>query len=297
MFKPRWMFIRNQQSATWLLVVMPLLLLCVQANAQQHLNIMSYNIRLNTTADGQDAWPNRKQWVQDQVQFYQVHLLGVQEALPGQIDDLAAGLPGYKWVGAGRDDGKRKGEFSAIFYDTTRLALLTSATFWLSEHPADTGVKGWDAALPRVATWAGFRDRTSGKPFFHFNTHFDHVGVQARANSAGLLLNEASRMAAGKPVIITGDFNVRPEEEPYSIMTNPANPLHVTDAKTVSKNPHFGPYATFNGFKIEANNPNRIDYIFIKGNIDVLQHATLAHVWDGRFASDHFPVFARVIIK
>ena len=149
--------------------------LLVSAGIQaQALNVMTFNIRYNTAADSANAWPFRKDKAASQILFHEVQLLGVQEALYEQIQDLQQRLVQFKYVGVGRDDGKQKGEFSAIFYDTTRLQLIASETFWLSEQPTVPGSKSWDAAITRIVTWARFRDRKTKKAFFAFNTHFDH---------------------------------------------------------------------------------------------------------------------------
>ncbi len=167
--------------------------ICVNSivvKAQQPLNVMTFNIRLNVASDSLNAWPYRKDIAASQVNFFDVHILGVQEALYDQMQDLQQRLIKYKHAGVGREDGKTKGEFSAIFYDTTRLKCLKDATFWLSQTPETVGSKGWDAALPRIVTWCFFEDKITHKTFYAFNTHFDHMGKQARAESGKLLLQK-----------------------------------------------------------------------------------------------------------
>jgi endonuclease/exonuclease/phosphatase family metal-dependent hydrolase len=154
------------------------------ASHAQEFNVMTFNIRLNTKADSLNAWPYRKDKAASQILFHKVNILGVQEALHDQMMDLGQLLPQFKYTGVARDDGKTKGEYSAIFYDTTRLKLLESTTFWLSLTPEIPGSKSWDAAITRVVTWAKFRDIKSKKTFFVFNTHFDHIGKQARTESS-----------------------------------------------------------------------------------------------------------------
>jgi endonuclease/exonuclease/phosphatase family metal-dependent hydrolase len=263
--------------------------------AQPGLNVMTFNIRLNVAADSLNAWPYRKDKVASQVLFYEADILGVQEALPDQMRDLQERLPQYKHVGVGRDDGKEKGEFSAIFYDTTRLSLLESNTFWLSETPEVAGKKGWDAALPRIVTWAKLRDRKTGKLFFAFNTHFDHMGQMARRQSARLLLQKVNEIAGSTPAIITGDFNAKPSDEPIQIITGISDPFHLIDTKAVSVTPHYGPSGTFTGFQSKERDDQPIDHIFIKGKWKVMKHATISESWGGRFASDHFAVMVSVI--
>lgn len=265
--------------------------------AQDHLNIMTFNIRLNTPQDSSNAWPHRADKVSSQILFHEAHIIGVQEALHDQMQDLDRALTKYKYVGGGRDDGKEKGEYSAIFFDTTRLQILQTQTFWLSQTPQVAGSKGWDAAITRIVTWAKFRDLKTKKEFYVFNTHFDHVGQIARAESAKLLLKYSAQISGTMPFIVTGDFNATAEHEPIRIIVNPKDPSHLIDSKTVSATPHYGPAGTFNGFQSKEIHDLPIDHIFIKHAITVLQHATLSQTWAGKFSSDHFPVFARVVVQ
>ena len=262
----------------------------------QPLHVMSFNIRLNTTADSLNAWPYRKDKAASQILFHDSHIVGVQEALHNQMMDLQERLVAFKYVGVGRDDGKEKGEYSAIFYDTTRLQALQSKTFWLSETPSVPGSKSWDAAITRVVTWAKFKDRRTKKIFFAFNTHFDHMGQVARKESARLLLEEIKKIAGAYPVIITGDFNATPSEEPIQVLVNKSNKDRLTDTKELSSHPHYGPTGTFNGFRNRELNEEPIDFIFIKNGGKVLKHATLSQTWEGRFSSDHFPVWAAIVL-
>ena len=264
-------------------------------------NVMTFNIRMPNPNDGAHYWPNRKDKVISMVRFHEVDLLGVQEAFRSQLDEMAAGLPGYAWVGVCRTDGTANpnpdNEFSAIFYKKDRFELLETQTFWLSEQPERAGAKGWDAALPRIVTWARFKDKTNGKVFFHFNTHFDHIGQQARANSARLILSKVRAVAGDAPALITGDFNAQPSDEPIRILTDPADPLHLSDAISVSELPHHGPTGTWtNAFLFPGMPGQRIDYIFFRNRIRVLKHAILSDSWSGMLPSDHLPVWARVAL-
>jgi endonuclease/exonuclease/phosphatase family metal-dependent hydrolase len=217
--------------------------------------------------------------------------------LAHQIKELEQRLLTYKYVGVGRADGKEKGEFSAIFYDTTRFRLLRSQTFWLAEETGIAGKKGWDAAIERIVTWAQFRDRKTKKTFYYFNTHYDHIGKVARRESSKLLMQKVQEIAGSSPCIITGDFNAQPKDEPIMVLKDTNNPNYFLDTKDFSHQQHYGPTGTFNGFKHKETSNEPIDYIFIKNGIDVLQHATLSQSWEGRFSSDHFPVFAVLRIK
>lgn len=264
--------------------------------AQTELNLMTFNIRLNVASDSLNAWPYRKDLAASQVLFHETHILGVQEALHGQMTDLQERLPGFRYIGVGRDDGKEKGEYSAIFYDTIRLQVLKSGTFWLSQTPEVPGSKSWDAAITRIVSWAKFKDRKTKKTFFVFNTHFDHIGKQARAESAKLILEKVKALSENLPVIVMGDFNSKPNDLPIQTLTGSGNPDRLYDTKLISETPHYGPAGTFTGFGAKETDDQPIDFIFIKKGIKVLKHATLSQTWKGRFSSDHFPVWVKVKI-
>ncbi len=280
-----------------ILFIASMLPLISVAVAQSPLNIMTFNIRYNNPSDSPNHWAARKDKVSSQILFQDADIVGVQEALNDQANDLKQRMPAYGFAGVGRDDGKEKGEYSAIFYKRERLELLESKTFWLSTTPNVPGSKGWDAAITRIVTWAKFKDKATGKIFFHFNTHFDHMGQEARRQSAHLLLQKVQEIAGKTPTIVTGDFNANPADEPIRIVMNNADPLHLVDSKAISSTGHYGPTGTFTAFGPKETDDQPIDYIFVKGNWKVLKHATLSQSWEGRFASDHFSVFARLVME
>ena len=279
-------------------------LVCVVSNhaaETNHIRVMTFNIRYDEPRDGVNAWSNRKELVASMIRFHNADLVGVQEALKRQMDDLETLLPEYSWVGVGRGDGKTAGEYSAIFYRKARFKSLESATFWLSETP-NVPSSGWDASYPRIVTWVKLQEIKTGKVFYHFNTHFDHRGVKARTESARLLLNRINQIRPALPVVVTGDFNFTESTDGYQILTgknagesgNSKSALR--DTRYVSQHGHHGPTSTFNEFK--ALVPDRkIDYVFVKGNIRVMQHGVLADTWDGRWPSDHLPVLAEIVIE
>jgi endonuclease/exonuclease/phosphatase family metal-dependent hydrolase len=275
------------------LIILGVCLACFYTgSAQPPLHVMTFNIRYNNPGDSLNAWPYRKDKAASQILFHDVHVLGVQEALHGQMEELQAALQRYKYFGVGREDGKTKGEYSAIFYDTTRVQRLKGATFWLAESPEQVGAKGWDAAITRIVTWCLFKDKKTNKQFYAFNTHFDHIGKIARAESARLLLRKVHEIAGNTPVVVTGDFNAKPNDEPIKIVLDAQNTNRFTDTKALSKTGHYGPGGTFNAFGSKETGNEPIDYIFIKQDVTVLKHATLSQTWEGRFSSDHFPVLA-----
>jgi endonuclease/exonuclease/phosphatase family metal-dependent hydrolase len=274
-------------------IVFTLLILIPVSLFSQEMNIISFNIRFNTPNDGENAWPNRVEMVTGLLRFHDADIFGLQEALHGQIKEVKNELPGYDWFGVGRDDGKKGGEFSPVFYNKSKFKLKDHGTFWLSETPEEPST-GWDAALNRIVTWGIFKSKETGKEFMVFNTHFDHVGVEARKNSATLIRQKIEKMVpAGTPVILTGDFNLTPDQEPIIMLKE-----YLDDSRDVTKEPPYGPYGTYNGFNINADlTSRRIDYIFVKGDIKVLKYAALSEIKDQRFPSDHLPVFAKVKLR
>lgn len=255
----------------------------------QDLKVMSFNIRLNVDSDKENSWTNRKQDVADLLSYYHPDYFGVQEALPGQMKDLKSGLKNYDYIGVGRDDGKEKGEFSAIFYDTERLQAIKSGTFWLSETPEKPS-RGWDAALNRICTYAVFKDNKSKKEFMALNLHFDHIGNIARVKSSELILKKIKEInPENLPVTVSGDFNLTEDSEPIKIMSK-----SLQDTFYHSETKHYGPKGTFTGFNINEVPKDRIDYIFVKG----FRTRSQRHINDRRenllYPSDHFPVLAEL---
>ena len=284
-----------------LLILIVLLCCSLISHGQQRvgehsLRVMSFNIRYDEPRDGVNAWPNRKTKVADVIRFHKADVIGVQEALLSQLRDLETLLPDFEWCGVGRADGKESGEYSAILYRKSRFELIETKTFWLSETPDRPGSKGWDAALPRIVTWAKLRDRVSKITFFHFNTHFDHMGVQARNESASLILKKIGEIAGKVPVVLTGDLNVVENSDAYRTLKNRDSAAKLSDARYASANGHFGGDSTFNAFK-ELEPGRKIDYIFVRQGMHVREHGALSDRWNGLWASDHLPVLAEVAFR
>jgi endonuclease/exonuclease/phosphatase family metal-dependent hydrolase len=258
----------------------------------QNIQVMTFNIRYNTERDGINKWDNRKDHAASMIKYYEPDFCGMQEALLGQINDLQQRLPDYEHFGLGRDDGKEKGEFSPIFYNKTKFELIKQETFWLSETPEKPS-KGWDANLPRIVTWGYFKDRKTKKKFYVFNTHYDHIGQVARAESSKLVLRKIREIAGKEVAILMGDFNATPESEPIQIIM-----AGLTNTKNISQTPHFGPTNSFTGFESKEKENSEIDHIFVNNSkLKVLKHATLSNTWAGLFASDHHPVLAEILLK
>jgi endonuclease/exonuclease/phosphatase family metal-dependent hydrolase len=265
-----------------------------QPAAAGSVRVMSFNIRNSNAKDGENGWEKRKEFLIATISAYDPDLLGTQEVLPIQADYLQEKLPGYGFAGAGRDDGKRGGEFSPVMFKKKRFEQLASGQYWLSETPEKVGSKGWDAALPRIMTWVKLKDLTTGRPLMYFNTHWDHKGVKARVESGKLMRRLIEQKRDGLPVIVTGDFNSAETSEQYrSLTAGDGNGVRLIDAyRTV--HPEVSPEeATFNGFK-GTRTGRRIDWILHSPEW-VARGAAIDYAQkDGRYPSDHYPVTAEI---
>ena len=260
--------------------------------AQKPMNIITYNIRYNTPSDKENAWPNRRAEVMNLLKRHNADIFSVQEALYDQIMDLKDGMSGFDYVGVGRDDGNINGEFSAIYYNSTRYALIENGTFWLSETP-EIPSKSWDAALNRICTWARLKEKETRMTFYIFNTHFDHIGVKARKESAILILKKIDEISVRKgPVILSGDFNLKPEEKPLVLIRQ-----RLKDSRQISATITQGPVGTFNDFDFASKLENRIDYIFVNKMVDVRKYTVLTDSKNNRYPSDHLPVLVEIQLK
>lgn len=258
-----------------------------QKKSSGSFNIMSYNIRYNNPGDSINAWPNRKDWVKALVRYYDTDILCIQEGLSGQVDDILSGSV-FEMTGVGRTDGKREGEFTSIYYNLKRFMKKDSGHFWLSDTPEKPS-KGWDSAILRICSWVKLYDKERKKEFYVFNTHYDHIGVEARNQSSLLIKEQITKIAGNSPVVLSGDLNVTPEMKAVKTIKSFLN-----DAKEVSQEPTYGPEGTFNGFNFLAPLKNRIDYIFTSKHFNVIKFGILSDSKDRRYPSDHLPVMARI---
>lgn len=262
----------------------------------QAYKIVSYNIRLDTDADGINAWPLRKGKVVKLLKNHKPDVFGLQEVMFHQMEYISLKMPDYERVGLCRDDGKTVGEASPVFYNKSKFKAGRSGTFWLSETPSVIGSRGWDAACNRVVTWIELLPlNTVGKPFMVFNTHFDHMGKSARLNSAKLILHAIDSIADGMNVILTGDFNARPDDEPIQILTKSTNPV-LYDSRLIALS-KTDPGYTFTGFRVKDHETEQIDYIFVSDNWIVKNYKIDEHSRKGSYPSDHLPVIAAISMK
>lgn len=255
----------------------------------QSLKVMTYNIRYDTPVDSANQWGKRTSRVYALIKKYDPDLLGVQEAVHHQVTDLVDNLAAYAYVGVGRDDGKTKGEYSAILYKKDKFTVVKDGTFWLSPTPSVAGSKGWDAAITRVATWAVMKDNDTGKTFFMLNTHFDHIGKEARRQSALLIKKRGAELAGRLPVVVTGDLNCMREEPPYTAIMSSAG-LQLKDPAPL---PAPG---TFCSFKVGSMECNAIDYILHTRQWKASGYAVITDHDGEYYPSDHLPVMVQLTI-
>ncbi|HSP87534.1 MAG TPA: endonuclease/exonuclease/phosphatase family protein [Ignavibacteriaceae bacterium] len=253
---------------------------------------MTYNIRFagDEKVERENSWNNRKEPIVSIIKTYKADIIGLQEALKIQLDDLVKMLPHFSFVGEGREGGE-EGEYSAILFNKKRFEVLEDTTIWLSDTPEKPS-RGWDAAYNRVITWVKFKEIETGKAFYLFNTHFDHVGVMAQLESADLLNDKVAEIAGKTPAIVTGDFNFKSDSKGYKILTGGRRNFLI-DSQIEKENPNI----TFNDFGKYLEEGNKIDYIFIKNEIEILKHKIINDKFEGRFPSDHMPVLAELQIK
>lgn len=259
------------------------------------LNIMSFNMRYDNPDDKENNWQFRKNRIKDNILFNDIDIVGSQELLHHQLQDLINLLPQYSSIGLAREDAISKGEYSAILYRKDKFEIIDSGNFWLSENPNAVGVKGWDAACERICTWAIFMHKKEKKKFLFMNTHLDHIGQEARRNSIDLILSEIKRISKNNlPVILTGDFNATPDDEIIHKVKKDYVDLKLEDAFDIAKIKK-GPEWTFHNFgKLPNKEKVRIDYIFLK-NIKVNRYSVDTDYYDGVYISDHYPVISEII--
>lgn len=278
-----------KKTLSWVIICIMIAVttgLSAQHNTTSKHKIASFNLRMDTSSDGENAWPNRKEMVKGLIKFHDIDIIGTQEGFKHQLEQIIE-LPEYAYVGAGRDDGKDEGEHSAIVYKKDKYKVVENGDFWFSETPEVPG-KGWDATCcNRICSWAKFEEISTGKEFYVFNSHFDHQGQIARKNSSQMLVDRVKEMNGDYPIFVTGDFNATPESEPMKILTNSGI---LVDSYIATKEPPYGTVGTFNSFRLDAPMSNRIDYVWVTPDIEVKKYGVLNDVQYGSFPSDHFPV-------
>ena len=255
------------------------------------LNCATFNMRYDNAADSLNNWRYRKDRIAQFVQERQLDVMGTQELLHSQYEQLKKLLPEYEGVGVARDDGKEDGEYAAIFYRKERFECLESSTFWLSETPEVVGKAGWDAACVRIATWAKLREKQSGEVFMVVNTHFDHEGTEARRQSALLIIRKIQELAGNIPAILTGDLNVDDESEAYRTITT--NEFVLRDAHKIADSVK-GVNYSYHAFAMKPKELcSKIDFVFVTPHFGILQSEVVEEV-PTALLSDHNPQLVRM---
>jgi endonuclease/exonuclease/phosphatase family metal-dependent hydrolase len=273
-------------------IILSLLLICsfVAAGYAQQLRVGSYNVRFDNPRDTGNLWVDRAPVVAELLRFHDFDVFGTQEALKNQLDDINSALPQYERYGLGRDDGKDKGEHSAIFFRKDRFKLLDKGDFWLSETPNKPSL-GWDATCcNRIASWVYLQDLATKRKFYFFNVHYDHQGVEARKESSKLILRRIREVAGKEPVILSGDFNGDHASEWYKAL---ANSGLLKDTYREVTHP-YASNASFNGFGRQSDREEIIDHVFVTGHFKVNKWGLLTDTYHGKFPSDHFPVLVEL---
>ena len=257
-----------------------------KAEDKEVLKIATFNLRMDTPSDGENAWFHRKDMVNDLIRFYGFDLFGTQEGFTHQLNDILR-LSDYRFIGVGRDDGKDAGEHCAIFYRSDRFKVLDHGDFWLSEHPEKPG-RGWDGTCcNRICTWGKFEDLKNHKQFYFFNVHYEYEGDVARRESSNLMISRIKSIAGNQPVFLTGDFNAFPTEEPIRILNDSG---FLNDSYKITKEAPFGPVCTYHGYDSTIKTEERLDYIWVTDSIQIDKYGVLTNTLYGHTPSDHFPV-------
>ncbi|TWT83173.1 Endonuclease/Exonuclease/phosphatase family protein [Planctomycetes bacterium CA13] len=266
----------------------------------EDLQVMSFNIRFGTANDGDNHWNKRKELVAQRITAFDPDLLGTQETLEFQKKFLAEKLPAYTSIGVGRERGDNEGEMTALFFRTARFELLDHGHFWLSETPNVPGSKSWDTSLTRMCSWARLTDRESksARPILFMNTHFDHIGKQARIESARLLRTKAEQLGKGCDIVLTGDFNAGVDSKPYrALFGQSSGESFFHDTYAIGRPADESGEATFSGFKASTREGARIDWIATSNHWKVLEATIDRTGINGRTPSDHYPVTATLLQK
>lgn len=269
--------------------LLALVVLCgCSKDVRNEIVVMTYNLRYNNNNDAPHHWDARKEIAVSLVKDNKVGLLGIQEGLMSQINYLDLALTNYKRVGVARDNGIDEGEFSAIYYDTTRFKLVSSNTIWLSETPNEVS-QGWDGACKRVMTYAIMEDKSSDKKVAFFNTHFDHQGQVAREESAKLVIKTIKDVAKGLPVIFSGDLNANIEDVSIQYLLNQEL---LSDSRAISET-KAGEESTYHGFG-QTTDAGVIDYIMVSDHFKVKNNTIIDSKIGDVYLSDHNPIVATI---
>src|SRR5688572_2688812 len=281
------------------LIVASALSVAAQSAATRPISVMTFNIRYATDRDAENRWTARRQMLIDLLRRQNADLIGVQEALDGQLSDILRALPGYAVAGVGRDDGRLAGEYSAVLFRSGRFRLAQAGTFWLSDTPEAVASRTWGNRIPRICSWARLIDQ-DGQALWIYNVHLDHESQPSRERSVQLLLERIrSRPEQAEPVIVTGDFNVgegNPALEPLlGRSAGPGPPPFIDTFRTL--HPDETEVGTYTAFEFGRTKGDKIDYVLVEPGTEVLRAEILRFSRKRRYPSDHFPVAASIRLR
>ncbi len=263
------------------IMAIPFLFGCAKTENRPTLRIMSFNIRYDEPKDGENNWNFRRQACVDMINDQQPDVFGIQEGLIHQVNFLDSALADFAFVGEGRDSSAKNNEYTALFYTTGKFDLLSSGTNWLSETPEVSSI-GWDARFNRIVTWAHLKNKADNKEFVVLNTHFDHLGVKARIESAKLIVQKAAELSGDTLMtFVVGDFNTLPDDP----LLDPIYQYLKSSQSTAAKTDSLG---TINGFRVTQKD-RIIDYIFYRSATPI-QYQTIVKDYGVPYISDHYPI-------
>ena len=273
-----------------LLIICMLISLGSSVATANTLDVMSYNIRCSAceSPDHINHWKKRKFLVGHIIKTHNPDIIGLQEAEIPQVEDLVEMLDDYSWIGVGREDGKEKGETTAILFRHGRFTLQGQQTLWLSQTPSQAS-RGWDAQYRRTLTIAKLTDAITKKPLFVFNTHFDNEGEISRQESAKMLLAEITKLDPQANLVVTGDFNFKANAKGYETITQ-----SLADAEKISTTTPTGGNKTYSGFGEDNEADKKIDFIFLRKDAKVISHTINTTLYNNLYPSDHYPVIVRL---
>jgi len=269
---------------------------CSKSEDATEVKWATFNIRYDNSDDSLNNWKYRRDSVANYLKAQSIDICGMQEVLWSQLMDLEERLPEYQHVGVCRDNGSDEGEASPIFFRKDRFEAMDSGTFWLSQYPDSVGFIGWDGACCRIATWAKLQDKKNGKIFMAVNTHFDHVGVEARKNAALLIIDKIKEIVGDRPAVLTGDFNVNDQSDAYQTITT--NEFVLKDAHKVAQQVEGPSYSWHDWGMQPMAEREKIDFVFVTPTIEVISSKIYQeHLVDSLkpetqwgYISDHNPV-------
>jgi endonuclease/exonuclease/phosphatase family metal-dependent hydrolase len=253
--------------------------------AAQSLRVMTFNVRYPNPEDGPNVWENRRELLAETIRRSDPDVFGTQEMYYSQGAYIVQQLPQYEWFGVSRR-GNQEDEYMGVFYKRGKLFPIESGNFWLSETPSEAGSMSWNVSLPRMVTWARFRE-ASGREFWLYNTHFPHrpEDAAARYECAKVIAADIEkRVPAGADLILIGDFNSSADSDVHDLLTRSLQDSRATATRKIG-------VETTSSRWTGAREGRRIDWILYRGALQPALNETVEYHRGERYPSDHYPVF------